>query len=75
MKNIQVPDYLAGVVNNTRDAFCDMLTNPTLWSESLIKDTLKRTGGQAFNINDVQTIIQNYLNVLSEHIREGRTIK
>jgi len=68
---VQVPDYLASVVDSSRDSFCDMLHNPSLWSEAMVRRTLERVGGQAFNIQDVQQIIKDYLTVLSESIRKG----
>lgn len=74
MKNIQIPDYLTGVVTSTKESFCDMLTNENLWSDTMVKQTLNRVGSQAFNIDDVRHIIQNYLTVLSETIREGRSL-
>ncbi len=67
----QVPSYMDTVFTNTRDAFCDVLHNPSLWSEKIIRETLARTGGQPFNINDVQTLVKDYLTVLSETIRRG----
>ena len=67
----QVPDYMNTVFTNTRDAFCDILHNPSLWSEDIIKETLNRTGSQPFDINDVQTLVKDYLTVLSENIRRG----
>lgn len=67
--NVQIPDYFTGVVNNTRDAICSMLTDTALWSEPLIKETLRRSGSQAFNIEDVQHIVKTYLTVLSENIK------
>ncbi len=68
-----IPDYLEAMVNNSRDAFCDTLHNPALWSEALAKRTLERIGSQAFNISDVQTVIKDYVSVLSEAIRRGET--
>ena len=68
-----IPDYLESMVNNTRDAFCDTLHNPALWSETIAKRTLERTGSHAFNIQDVQLVIKDYVAVLSEVIRKGET--
>ncbi len=68
-----IPDYLEGMVNNSREAFCDTLHNPSLWSETIAKRTLERLGSQAFNIQDVQTVIKDYVSVLSEAIRKGET--
>ncbi|MGD9545996.1 MAG: hypothetical protein AB7V45_00485 [Candidatus Krumholzibacteriia bacterium] len=73
MRN-QVPSYMSSMVTNTRDAFCDVLHNPSLWSEKIIKETMNRTGGQPFNIQDVQTLIKDYLTVLSENIRRGEDL-
>lgn len=67
----QVPDYMNTVFTNTRDAFCEILHNPSLWSEDIIKETLNRTGSQPFDIQDVQTLVKDYLTVLSENIRRG----
>lgn len=69
-----IPNYLEDMVNHTRNAFCDTLNNPQLWSESLARRTLERLGSQAFNIKDVQLIIKDYVSVLSETIRRGETI-
>lgn len=73
MRN-QVPSYMNSMVTSTRDAFCDVLHNPSLWSEKIIKETMNRTGGQPFNIQDVQTLIKDYLTVLSENIRRGEDL-
>ena len=67
----QVPDYMNTVFTNTRDAFCEILHNPSLWSDEIIKETLNRTGSQPFDIQDVQTLVKDYLTVLSENIRRG----
>ncbi len=67
----QVPDYMNTVFTNTRDAFCDILHNPSLWSDEIIKETLNRTGSQPFDIQDVQVLVKDYLTVLSENIRRG----
>ena len=37
---VTIPDYFTGVFENTRNALGDMLSNPTLWSEAIIKETL-----------------------------------
>ncbi len=71
---VPVPDYLDAMVQNSREAFCDTVHNPTMWSETLAKRTLERIGSQAFNVNDVQTIIKDYVSVLSEAIRKGETL-
>ena len=73
MKN-NVPRFMDSVVTNTRDSFCDILHNPGLWSEKIIKETLARTGTQPFNIQDVQSLIKDYLTVLSENIRRGEEL-
>ncbi len=66
-----IPDYMQNFVNGSRDAFCETLHDPALWSETIVKKTLNRVGGQTFNITDVQAIIKDYLTVLSETIRRG----
>ena len=71
---VPVPDYLDAMVQNSREAFCYTVHNPTMWSETLAKRTLERIGSQAFNVNDVQTIIKDYVSVLSEAIRKGETL-
>ena len=68
--NVQIPDYFSGVVSNTRNAICDMLSDPTLWSETLVKETLTRSGSQALDIEDVQHIIKTYLTVLSDNMKK-----
>lgn len=69
-----VPDYLENMVTSSRDAFCETLHNPALWSDNIIKKALERSGSLTFNINDVQTIVKDYLTVLSETIRRGEAI-
>ena len=69
-----VPKFMDSVVANTRDSFCDILHNPSLWSEKIIKETLTRTGTQPYNIEDVQSLIKDYLTVLSENIRRGEDL-
>ncbi len=69
-----VPQFMDSVVTNTRDSFCDILHNPGLWSEKIIKETLSRTGTQPYNIEDVQFLIKDYLTVLSENIRRGEEL-
>jgi hypothetical protein len=69
-----VPNYMNTMVNNTRDAFCDILHDPSLWSDRIIKETLARSGGQPFNIQDVQTLVKDYLTVLAENIRRGEDL-
>ncbi len=69
-----VPQFMDGVFNSTRDSFCDILHNPALWSDKIIKETLTRTGTQPYNIEDVQTLVKDYLTVLSENIRRGEDL-
>lgn len=69
-----VPQYMNTVFTSTRDSFCDILHNPGLWNEAIIKETLTRSGGQPFNIQDVQTLVKDYLTVLAEHIRRGEEL-
>ena len=71
---VQIPDYFSGVVDHSKESFCDMLHNPALWSDTIVKKTLERMGGQAFNYEDVQEIIKDYLTVLSETIRKGESL-
>ncbi len=71
---VNIPEYMESYVNSTRDAFCETLHNPSLWSEPIIKKTLERVGGQAFNFEDVQVIIKDYLTVLAESIRRGEAL-
>lgn len=73
MKN-NVPHFMDSMVVNTRDSFCEILHNPSLWSEKIIRETLTRTGTQPFNIEDVQVLIKDYLTVLSENIRRGEEL-
>ena len=65
---IQISDYFNNMDNTTRDTFCEMLGDPTLWSDTMIKDTLKLSGSHPFNIEDVRHIVRDYLKVLSEKI-------
>ncbi|HAJ27320.1 MAG TPA: hypothetical protein DCG53_08795 [Syntrophus sp. (in: bacteria)] len=61
------------VADASRDVVLTMLNNPALWSEAMITKTLQRLGGAAYNIQDVQSIIKDYLSVLGETIRKGET--
>lgn len=70
---IQIPEYFSSMVSSSRDDFCDVLHNPALWSDPIIKKTLERVGSQAFNIEDVQLIIKDYLTVLAETIRKSES--
>ncbi len=69
-----VPNYLDPLVTTTRDAFCDILHDPSLWSEKMIQQTLSRLGGTPFNIEDVQNIVKDYLTVLADNIRRGESL-
>ena len=69
-----IPEYLDAMVLHTRNAICDTLNNPDLWSEKIIKRTLERTNSQAFNIEDAQLVIKDYVAVLSEAIRNGENV-
>jgi hypothetical protein len=40
----------------------------------MIRQTLSRIGGKPFNIEDVQTIVEDHLVVLSDHIRRGENL-
>jgi len=75
MKNNQFPEYLRNMVDSTKETVCDLLQDPTVWSEHMIKETMNRTGGEAFDINDVELIIRNYLDVLTEKIQTGKDFK
>jgi hypothetical protein len=68
----QYPDYMDTLVTSSRNAFCDALHNPSLWSEKIVQQTLARRGGAPFDIEDAQSIIQDYLTVLSEDVRRGK---
>lgn len=61
------------VADASRDVVLTMLNNPALWSEAMITKTLQRLGGAAYNIQDVQSIIKDYLSVLAETIRKGES--
>ena len=68
---VDIPEYLADMVTGSRDAFCNVLHNPALRSDTIIKKTLERMGGQTFDINDVRVIVTEYLNCLAETIDKG----
>jgi hypothetical protein len=67
----QTSELFSTVASAANDAVCTMLNNPALWSEAMVTKTLQRLGGSAYNIQDVQIIIKDYLSVLSEAIRKG----
>ena len=63
------PDYLKAVVQFHKDAWCDLLSRPSLWSETMAVRTLERLGSQVHTIEDVQVVIREYLTVLADAIR------
>ncbi len=65
---------LSGVLQSNRSAVADFLKNPTLCSETLVRRTMEKAGGQGFNIKDVQRIVEAHLTVLSEAVRKGESI-
>lgn len=65
------PEYFGHIVEASKDAFLTMLNDPACWSEEMVTKTLQRLGSTAYNIQDVQLIIKDYLSVLSEAIRRG----
>lgn len=65
-----MPEYLKSVVTFHKDAYCDLLSRSGLWSENMATRTFERLGGQAHNIEDVQIVIREYLNVLTDAIRK-----
>lgn len=62
------------VADASRDVMLTILNNPALWSEAMITKTLQRLGGAAYNIQDVQAIVKDYLTILAEAIRKGETL-
>ncbi|MFB3926061.1 MAG: hypothetical protein ACE14T_08400 [Syntrophales bacterium] len=62
------------IVDATRDAFLTLLNNPACWSDQMVQKTMHRLGSTAYNIQDVQMIIKDYLSVLSEAIRKGEAL-
>ena len=67
-------DFFANIVSSSREAFCDLLHNPALWSEDIVRQTFERSGAQPFNIEDAQGLIKDYLTVLAEHFRKGENV-
>ncbi|MFH1146854.1 MAG: hypothetical protein V1736_04020 [Pseudomonadota bacterium] len=67
---MEVPDFLKSVVKHSSEGFCEMTNDPSLWSESIIEKTMKRAGSQAFDIEDAQLLIKNYLSVLCDTIKQ-----
>lgn len=71
---LDVPEHMASIIESHKNAVCDMLSEPGLWSDTMIKRTLQRGGAQPFNIEDVRSIVKDYLTVLSDSLRKGETI-
>ena len=69
--DVEISDYFDGLVENTKDTFCEILNEPSLWSREIVSETLKRSGCKPFNIIDVQQLVRDYLAVLSETIKEN----
>ena len=63
-----MPEYLKAVVSFHKDAYCELLSKPGLWSETMATRTLERLGSQAHTIEDVQIVIREYLTVLTDAI-------
>ncbi len=60
------------IPQHCRDIFSDsMLNNPALWSDTMVKETCQRLGISSCNVQEVQSVIKNYLNVLSDALRRG----
>ncbi len=60
------------IPQHCRDIFSDsMLNDPALWSESMVKETCQRLGRSSCNVQEVQSVIKNYLDVLGDALRKG----
>jgi hypothetical protein len=66
-------DYLRPLFESYQGSMCDFFGNPALWSDHMIQKTLERSGGKPFNVEDVRSIIKDYLAVLSDSVRKGGT--
>ena len=68
------PHKISALDKTSREQFSSMLANRGLWSEKIVKETLNRSGGHPFNVEDVQTIVKDYLGVLSDTIERGEDV-
>ncbi len=60
------------IPQHCRNIFSDsMLNNPALWSEGMIRETCQRLGRSSCNVQEVQSVIKNYLNVLGDALKKG----
>gem|GEM_PF-2492180 len=64
-------DWMYPFYYSTQNGLCEFFNNPVLWSESFIHKTMERSGSKPFNYEDVQTIVKDYLSVVSEYVRRG----
>ena len=67
---VTIPEYFKPVLVHTKESFVDLLNNPYLWSDPMIKKTLERVGGKPFDIEDARIVIKDYLTVLADAIRK-----
>jgi hypothetical protein len=66
-------DYFKPIIESYQGSLCDFLNTPELWSDHMIQRTLERSAGKPFNVEDVRSIIKDYLTVLSDFVRKGGT--
>ncbi len=69
----QGSEYLKPLIDSYQDGICDFFGTPALWSDHMIQRTLERSGGKPFNVEDVRSIIKDYLAVLADSVRKGGT--
>lgn len=69
---LRKPQTLREFVGRKQQDFCHVIESPEMWSETMAQRTLSRLGSTAYNIQDVQRIIHEYLNVLCDTFHEER---
>jgi hypothetical protein len=67
-------EYFGTVGRSSINAFSRMLNDPALWSETMIRRTMRQSSGSVYNILEVQLIIRDYLGILSEAVRKGERL-
>ncbi len=65
---MEVNKHLIPWMEVSKKDVCMLQDDPELWSEDLIAKTLRQHGGIAFNTQNAQSFIKDYLSVLCESI-------
>jgi hypothetical protein len=65
---MEINKHLLPWMEISKDSVCLLQNDPTLLSEEVISETMRRHEAIAMNIRDARSLIQDYLHVLCERI-------